>query len=200
MRKVLLRSALTAFLGIGLMAGNASADLFDSTGIVYNDYGSLFNSSTGEGTALIEFFIDDTAPDVYVNMLNLTFDNTIFENINPDDVSVINPGGWFTFVAPSVGTSTFSLSFGATSVTTSNDPLRVTFNYDLVDPGSFLNIDTWEIDYELSGIDLSDFRNSSIASSSGSTSPVPEPATMLLFGSGVIGLAGIARRKKAARK
>jgi hypothetical protein len=37
------------------------------------------------------------------------------------------------------------------------------------------------------------------ANFSATTSPVPEPGTMLLFGTGLAGLAGVARRKKAPK-
>lgn len=197
MKKTLLKSAIVAFTGVGLIAGSAWADLFDSSGLVSTDYNNLWNETEGTGTALLEFYIDDTATDILVGILELAIDSTIFENVSADDFNVINPSGWDTNLFATPGSDTLTtLSIGFSNpLSVTNDPLQITFNYDLVDNTAFSLFETWIIDYDLSGVDLAP-QESSLARSSGSAAPVPEPATMLLLGSGLAGLAGVARRKK----
>ncbi len=59
--------------------------------------------------------------------------------------------------------------------------------------GIVLEVDSWGINN-----DVAPYIQKRIDWNPPSTSPVPEPATMLLFGTGIAGLAGVARRKKKA--
>ena len=58
------------------------------------------------------------------------------------------------------------------------------------DYGSWSTFDLWAAGHPGNSLDISHFTGYN-----GSSAPVPEPATMLLLGSGLIGLAGLGRKK-----
>lgn len=108
-----------------------------------------------------------------------TFNSLYFYMMDPSDcgatTTVLGQDG-------EIITNTVSLGFNPEYSSGTNFLVGITW-----DEGETLESIKWEVSSTGDGYGLDDF--STVA-------PVPEPATMLLFGFGLLGLAGVSRRKK----
>jgi hypothetical protein len=164
-----------------LLGSNSFLAFFDheideASNTWWNETGAV----TGAAAADQSWEIDEPGyydGDIYENFLADTLDNGIGTSIYgdtsfPDDVSMAM--GW-----------DFTLAAGEAAVIT------LTLSETL--PGSGFYLTHWDPDsdsgfYFSSSLDISD---------NGGGDPVPEPATMLLFGTGLAGLFGYSRKKRA---
>lgn len=167
------------------LAGSAEAVPMDLSGfsVIENQPGSVTESSEvvsfteSMEDAALYFYNDSYAVDPSATTLSFDYDFTLGENDYDDYLlfSIDYVGVWLVDVTGS-GTLTFDL--------TSYQGTTISIDWGLIWGGDWDATTTAQI------------YNIDLATASSGTEPVPEPATMLLFGTGLAGVYGANRKRK----
>jgi hypothetical protein len=185
-----MRKRISIFLLVGalfLISNTLYAYSFDVDGIVNTSAATSepsINGTTLVSNILYSFTVVSSPPGSEMWFLGVQFDRDLFQSLSVYD---FDPSSWYNFTINSTD-DTLMLSFGVPTIgvgeTLSFALNAVLFNSALDNPSLWSQ--SW-LAMSTSG-----------AVDSGSTAPVPEPASMLLFGSGLIAFA-FGKRKFAKK-
>jgi hypothetical protein len=190
MKKLLLTALLCLILSAN---AHAAVFIFDAEGVVNPNFNGV-DSDPLSGIARYYFYFD---PTVNVSNLGLQFEGDVFDLglLDSSDFTIVAPAGWSFTLDSGTDLKGLVLENLNTQGSSTNDPIIVDVNYVLNGEPSTLHWNegqVWSQKYTMLGT-----RGQDIGISGGSTTPVPEPATMSMLGLGILGLVGAKLRRKS---
>lgn len=213
MKNMLVKSAVLAVAGIGMLAVSALAspifyEATDVTGVGTITYGMgssintapvfSFTGLSGTESSDISSFVPNADYTISVSLEGFTVDNSYtLPNVSfttgPVTVPALPVG---PYSSGTYGPLSWDLDW-------SGHTGSISYDFDVI-PGPTTNAGVngtlalldWLNSGSSNGVMDADIGWDTLRVELNPTAPVPEPATMLLFGTGLAGLAGVVRRKK----